>query len=63
MPTRLDIAVAAAIDRDIATAGANLTRQDIRRLATNYRTSQTTIYRHQARIQAGRPLPEWSGGQ
>jgi transposase len=63
MPTRLEVATAAAIDRDITAAGAILTRSDIRRLATNYNTSETTIYRHQARISSGRPLPRRTGGQ
>ena len=63
MPTRLDPVVGAAIDRDIAAAGANLTQHEIKCLATNYRTSTRTIERHQTRIQRRIPLPKRTGGQ
>ena len=63
MPTRLDPAVGAAIDCDIAAVGTNLTQHEIKCLATNYRTSTRTIKRHQTRIQCGIPLPKRTGGQ
>jgi transposase len=63
MPPRLSIAIGAAIDRDIIASNGRLTPRQISALAINYRCTETTIYRHQARIQAGRPLRARTGGQ
>jgi transposase len=63
MPPRLSIAIGAAIDRDIIASNERLTPCQISALAINYRCTETTIYRYQARIQAERPLRARTGGQ
>jgi transposase len=63
MPPRLSVTVGTAIDRDIIACNRRLTPQEVSTLAINYRCTETTIYRHQQRIQAGRPLQARTGGQ
>jgi hypothetical protein len=63
MPPRLSIAIGATINHDIITSNKRLTPRQISVLAINYRCTETTIYRYQARIQARRPLQAQTGGQ
>jgi hypothetical protein len=63
MASRLSITIGAAIDRDLVTLGADLTSQQISMLVANYKCFMQTIYRRLGRIQAGKPLLAWTGGQ
>jgi hypothetical protein len=63
MPPRLSIAIGAAINRDIIASNKRLAPRQISALTINYKCTKTTIYRHQARIQARRPLRAQTGGQ
>ncbi len=62
MPYRLDPVTVSRIEDALLEAPQPLTHRYIQQVASNYNTTARTIYRHKARMEAGAPVAQRTGG-